>query len=256
MSGQTPISDEQINAFLDGQLDHEERERILGWLERDPDLRRRACDFRNLSELVRHAYAPPVLPKPRRPVPVRQRPWVQGAAAALLLGVGLVAGWHLHARDGGSTDPVLHHHVMFLDEEKAFETASLDQAPQVHGARKVLLHVSSGDPAKLEQALDTAERLVREYRARHVPVEVELVANAGGLDLLRADLSPFADRIHELHQKYEELTFYACQTALSRLMAAKGLAEPPPLVEDALLTPNALDQILERLQEGWVYMSI
>ncbi|RMG30670.1 MAG: hypothetical protein D6721_03210 [Gammaproteobacteria bacterium] len=257
MSTPSPISDEQLNAFLDHQLDPEERERLLGVLEHDAELRRRACELRNLSELVRHAYDPRVLPRPRSAVPVRQRPWVQGVAAALLLGLGTTLGWFLHPAGGpGTRPPAIDPKVMYLDQERAFQTASLSEAPEVHGARKVLLHISSNDPRKMEAALDTAERLVRTYRARHIPVEVEVVANAGGLDLLRADVSPFADRIHALHQKYEELTFYACRTALSRLMAAKGLHNPPPLLEDALLTPNALDQILERLQEGWVYMSI
>ncbi|WJW75280.1 hypothetical protein QVG61_12430 [Thiohalobacter sp. IOR34] len=250
------ISDEHLNAFVDGQLDSEEKDRILGAINGDPALSRRACELRRLHELVQHAYEHPPQPagRRRRSGPQRRNPWSQALAASLLLTLGGLIGWIGHGQT--QADPAQQTTAMYLDEEKAFQTASIAQAPLGKDGRKILLHISSGDPVAIEAALDKAEQLLRSYRARKQPVELELVANAGGLNPLRADVSPFADRVHALQQEFENLTFLACQTAMNRLLAREGIQELPPLLPEALVTPNALEEILSRLQEGWVYLSI
>ncbi|HEB99740.1 MAG TPA: hypothetical protein ENJ05_09545 [Thiotrichales bacterium] len=257
MSVDRNLSDEQLNAYVDGQLDADEKSRILNAINSDEALGRRACELRRLRELVQLAYeAPPAPPRARQ----RTRsmgPWGQAAAAGLLLALGSVLGWVSHGQSATSqTGPDLDIQAMYLDEEKAFQTTSIANAPIDKNGRKIVLHISSSDPQKMEAALDTAERLLNTYRSRNQHVELELVANAGGLDLLRADTSPFADRVHELQRRYENLTFLACQTAMNRLLAKQGKAELPPLLPEALVTPNALEEILTRLQEGWVYVSI
>lgn len=249
MSDHRNLSDEHLNAFIDGQLDTDEKSRILSAINADDDLSRRACELRRLRDLVQHAYeTPPPAPK-RRALNPAGPGWRQAIAAALLLTIGGTLGWYSHAQQRQA--PNLR--AMYLDEEKAFQTAELDQAP-VQGERKILLHLSSDEPAKLEQALNTAEQLLASYRDLQQPVEIEVVANAGGLDLLRADVSPFADRVRELQRKYDNLTFLACQTAMTRLRREQHIT--PDLLPEALITPNALEEILNRLQQGWMYISV
>jgi uncharacterized protein len=243
------ISDEHLNAFVDGQLDADEKSRILGGINADEELSRRACELRRLCELVQHAYDVPPMPPQRRGGAAPASLWSRALAATLLLALGGTAGWIAHAQQ---SQP-LNLQAMYLDKEKAFQTASVAQIP-VRGERRILLHLSSSEPGKLEQALDTAERLLSTYRELHQPVEVELVTNAGGLDLLRADVSPFADRVRELQRQYDNLTFMACQTALDQLRRDRQLT--PDMLPETLITPNALDEILGRLQQGWMYISV
>lgn len=242
------ISDEHLSAFVDGQLDKDEKSRILSAISNDGELSRRACELRRLRELVQHAYDTPPSPPRRLTDAVRTPLWRQAIAAALLLMLGGAAGWVGHAQQ-----QPLNLKAMYLDEEKAFQTANLVQAP-MRGERKILLHISSAEPDKLERALDTAEQLLSTYHSLHQPVELELVANAGGLDLLRADVSPFADRVKALQRQYDNLTFLACQTAIDRLRHEQHIT--PDLLPEALITPNALDEILNRLQQGWMYISV
>jgi len=242
------ISDEHLNAFVDGQLDKDEKSRILGAINNDGELSRRACELRRLRELVQHAYDAPPPPPQRLTNAVRAPLWRQAIAAGLLLMLGAAVGWVGHAQQ-----QPLNLNAMYLDEEKAFQTANLIQAP-VRGERKILLHISSSEPDKLERALDTAEQLLATYHSQNQPVELELVANAGGLDLLRADVSPFADRVQALQRQYDNLTFLACQTAMDRLRRERHIT--PDLLPEALITPNALDEILNRLQQGWMYISV
>jgi intracellular sulfur oxidation DsrE/DsrF family protein len=249
------ISDEHLNAFIDNQLDADEKSRILATIKSDTELSHRACELKRLRELVQHAYE---LPSERTEHGGHSRVVrgsLRAAAALALMILGGAIGWLSHGQQYPGSTP-LDVKAMYLDEEKAFQTARVDEAPTVQGGRKILLHISSDDPQKLEQALNTTERLLETYRARHMPVELELVANAGGLNLLRADISPFADRIEDLQFKYEELTFFACQTAINRMLEREHKDQAPPLLPQALTTPNALDQILTRLQEGWVYVSV
>ena len=247
------ISDEQLNAFVDNQLNSDEKDQILAAIHQDEDLSRRACEARRLTELVQHAYnMPPTAPSEEHKRKLSL--WGQGIAACLLLAMGSLAGWLGHAQVG--TDPIMHVKAMYLDDEKAFQRTSLDQTPTLSGARKILLHLSSAEPEKMEAALDMAEDMLNSFHSRHVPVEVEIVANAGGLELLRADTSPFAQRVEDLQMRFDDLTFFACQTAMSRLLAREHLSTPPPLLPEALTTPNALEQILSRLQQGWVYISV
>lgn len=249
MSHDYPISDEHLNAFVDGQLDTDEKSRVLSAINADESLSRRACELRRLNDLVQHAYDN-LPPAPRRHTSVAMgMGWRQAVAAALLLAIGGTIGWYSHAEQLPASDL----RAMYLDQEKAFQTAELDEAP-VHGERKILLHLSSDAPDKLEQALDTAEQLLASYREQRQPVEIEVVANAGGLELLRADVSPFADRVRELQRKYDNLTFLACQTAMNRLRREQHIT--PELLPEALITPNALDEILNRLQQGWMYVSV
>lgn len=248
MSADRTISDEHLNAFVDGQLDSDEKSRILGAINDDAELNHRACELRRLRELVQHAYDAPPPPPQRLSHAIRTPLWRQAIAAALLLMLGGAIGWVGHAQQ-----QPLNLKAMYLDEEKAFQTANLIQAP-VRGERKILLHISSDEPAKLERALDMAEQLLSTYQRLQQPVELELVANAGGLDLLRADVSPFADRVQALQRQYDNLTFLACQTALDRLRQERHIT--PDLLPEALVTPNALDEILNRLQQGWMYISV
>lgn len=248
MSADHNISDEHLNAFVDGQLDADEKSRILGAINNDAELNHRACELRRLRELVHHAYDAPPPPPLRLSHTTRAPLWRQAIAATLLLMLGGAIGWVGHAQQ-----QPLNLKAMYLDEEKAFQTANLIQAP-VRGERKILLHISSDEPAKLERALDTAEQLLSTYQRLKQPVELELVANAGGLDLLRADVSPYADRVQALQRQYDNLTFLACQTALDRLRQEHHIT--PDLLPEALVTPNALDEILNRLQQGWMYISV
>lgn len=251
MSAERNISDEHLNAFVDNQLDADEKSRILLAINADETLNRRACELRRLRELVQHAYDTPPPSPPRQSFSGRGKTWRQITAASLLLALGGTLGWFSHAQQAQP----LELQAMYLDEEKAFQTAKLNQAPIAERSeRKILLHISSAEPDKLERALDTAEELLTTYEKLRQPIELELVANAGGLNLLRADTSPYAERIRQLQWQYENLTFLACQTAMDRLR--REHASTPELLPEAIITPSALEEILNRLQQGWMYISV
>ena len=61
-------------------------------------------------------------------------------------------------------------------------------------------------------------------------LDLEIIANARGLDLLRVDTTPFAARITELTEKYDNLSILDCSRAIKRL---QDLGIKVKLVPDA-----------------------
>ena len=224
------ISDEQLNAFTDGELEADEENRIFTLSEENPEVDVRLCQHRKLKELVQHGYRD--VPKPRR----RENKGGPGknlfslaAAAVLLLAIGLVGGWTAsRALDSGV-------------------------APFVAAATNPdtwLLHVASSDPVRMQRALDRAEALMTGAGGA-TGRRVEIVANEGGLNLLRSDMTPYAQQIRQLAE--QDVLFFACSKAIERL-EEQGVSVH--LVPEANTNYSALDRVVHRMQQGWTYEKI
>jgi intracellular sulfur oxidation DsrE/DsrF family protein len=225
------ISDEQIGAFTDGELEAEDENRIFTLAEKRPELDARLCQQRKLKEMVQHAYRD--IPTPERHSPRGGAGWnlvSLAAAAALLLAVGIAGGWL------GSK---------FFDRQVG-PGASTAQSSQ----DTWLLHVSNSDPAQMQKALSRAEELMNGPGAS-ANRRVEIVANEGGLDLLRSDVTPFADQIRVLAE--QDVLFFACSRAIERL-EERGVKVR--LVPEADTRYSALDRVVLRMQQGWTYEKI
>ena len=56
MTHNEDFSDEILNAFIDNQLDHDERVQILSALRHDDALSQRVCDLQKVRSLVQLAF--------------------------------------------------------------------------------------------------------------------------------------------------------------------------------------------------------
>lgn len=230
-------SEEQLNAFVDGELDPEEKSRLYNESERSPDLDQRLCRQRKIKDLVQHAYkdVPPPL---RSGVTPLTRTGFLGRmiAAGFLIAIGLSAGIVTH---------------QYLDARQAGTgSAAAAETLPVQQADKYLLHVVSGEPEQMLAALEHATYLLASARDGEVR-QVEIVANEQGLDLLRSDVTPFAREIVALQQN--DVVFYACSRTIERLEEQGVTVELVPFTN-----PNytALDRVVTRMQEGWKYEKI
>ena len=225
------ISDEQLYAFTDGELEADEENRIFARAEQDSELDGRLCQHRKLKELVQHAYRDPPEPQ-RRPAGSLPRRSLFGLAAAALmvLAVGVAGGWFAARLPVGGPDA----------------TASVVPASQ----DRWLLHVASSDRQHMETALNRADELMAAAGASPQR-RVEIVANEGGLNLLRSDVTPFAERIRQLAE--EDVLFFACSRAIKRL-EEQGVRVQ--LVPEANTHYSALDRVVLRMQQGWTYEKI
>lgn len=245
MSEDNTVSDEYLNAFLDGQLDDDERGRVLDAVQGDKELAGRVCSLRHVKELTQHAYANEQPRSPKKPGGGdKGNFFLKALAAGLILSVGAVFGWFAHDRVPA---PERFASILNLDSGGS----QLPQAVAAKGQKRIILHLSTADPERVRTALDTAEQLMATYQRNNQPVEVEFIANAEGLDLLRTDVSPYAQRVQAMQERYRNLTFLACSRAIERLKE-KGI--DVDLLPDTRVAPSALQQILQRLEDGWVYI--
>ena len=107
-----PLTDEKLQAFVDGRLDEAERRAVEALLAEDPDAAARAQAYRQQTEAL-HAAFDPVL---KEPLPARLREARPGramglrelAAAAVLLLIGGTGGWWANNWVGGPRAGIEH----------------------------------------------------------------------------------------------------------------------------------------------------
>ncbi len=224
------FSEEQLNAFIDGELDPEEKSRLFDAAENSEELDRLLCKQRKLKELIEHAYDN--VPPPQRPSRARfvRSEFLGGIlVAGILLVIGISGGLVIHS---------------YLDRQQSTVESGIT-------AREgFILHVASGELGDMRSALATARHLLSSTNATHAR-RVEIVANERGLDLLRSDVTPFADEIRQLFDN--DVVFYACSRTIERL-EERGVHVS--LVPEARPEYTALDRIVLRMKDGWEYIKI
>jgi intracellular sulfur oxidation DsrE/DsrF family protein len=253
------ISEERLNAFIDDELGVTEKSEVFEALGNDSSLSQQACELRQLSELLRHAYErPPAIETYRKAEPSRSGPWGRAAAASLLLGLGASLGWVSHHQPepsvAASATPNLN--AMYWDDHRAFQNTDLNAVADQRGPKRIIVHLNTSSTDKFEKALATAEQLLETYSDPAMDSEIEVVANASAIRMLRTGYSPYSDRVRQLQDRYFNLTFLACKDAIDHIRELEGPDTDVSLLPDVETTPSALEHILERLSEGWVYINV
>lgn len=230
------ISDEILGAYIDNELDVTERAAVQARIAADDALRARACELWQLKQMVRGAY-----PLPRRQgekagsgnIPSGRGGWPHALAASLFVAVGAITGWFANDR---------------FDGDRQF-TRQIEAIRNEGG--RVVLHLFSDEPARMEAALSMAEQLAAARDAQGRPFRVEFLANGPGLHLLRQGGSPYAERIEALRRHYANLRLVACREAIARMQERGIEVNLLPGVEEAV---SAESELSARLTQGWRYL--
>jgi len=230
------ISDEELNAFLDEQLDANERDRVLSAINADNNVKQRMNELSLLRDMVQHAYEQPSQRDSANQygVAVNKSYTRWAMAACLVLCFGVVLGWFGHQ---GVTS----------DRQLASSPVGNTQAQ----FNNVILHLTSSDSNKINATLDRAAQMLAAYKANDKELQLEVIANDGGLKLMQNDKPSYQQRIQALVTQYPNVKFLACAKAIKRLQEKGVDVELLPEVE---IAPSALKQIIQRMQEDWQYI--
>ncbi len=276
MSRDHEFSDEFLNAFVDDQLEPEEKSRAYAQINDDEDMKRRVCELRTMRDLVRLAYKNPPLPQAGFSDATTSRQLGFNVAAVLMLAFGLLLGWILHkstsaehiVSTGSSatlnasvendtkiaglspTNPVRSGHAQ--GNTTAGAPGAKEGAAGDGQMAKVLIHLSDSSATHAAQTLDEIENLLQYYRSAHQVARVELLVNSDGINLLRRETSPFPERISRMQTEYDNLTFVACQNTLERLKREKGITTQ--LLPGVVVIDSGVAQIMRRQHQGWAYI--
>lgn len=236
-------SKEYLNALVDGELTAAERNEALARFESDGEFKSAVCELRTLKELVQGAYAD--IPVHKAPAVSRCPPgWRQALVAGLLLTLGLGGGWLAHGQ-AASGMPGAYVHVSGLPAGYTPVSLATRVDPD-----KLVLHLDSADPTRFASVLEMADSFLQVHGAK---ARVEVVANSDGLNLLRADTTPYRATIDRLSREYDNLSFLACGQTVARL---KREGVNVVLIPEADTTSSAISEILDRMRQGWVYVKV
>jgi intracellular sulfur oxidation DsrE/DsrF family protein len=130
----------------------------------------------------------------------------------------------------------------------ALASPAAAQAPE-DGVHRLVLYISENDPAKMKGALDIAANVSRHYSGVGELVDIEIVAFAGGLHMLRADTSPVKQRLTNFLQSMVNVTFQACGNTLDTMERNEG--KRPPLLQGVEMVQTGVAHLLQRSEEGW-----
>lgn len=240
MNRDKTLSDEQLNAYVDGQLDLKEQSHLLEMVRDNPQLGRRHCALQKAHELVRLTYQSEPVPDTITPSRIPPSRWFMGLAAMLLVGFGALLGWAGFSMNNPGS-------LIELASTVHANPANATEQPW-----RVMLHVSSNQPRRFEILLNETEKLLKNSLAKQQAVEVEILTNGKGLSLVRNN-SPHARRLQALQDQYPSLVVSACNETLTRLRR-EGISVE--LLPQTRIVSSALNEALSRQQEGWTYIRI
>lgn len=239
------ISDETLHAFVDGELDVGESATLIARIRDDKELAQRVCALRSLQTMVRLAYVePPVANEEKLRAMPRRRLMQRCAYVCLAVVAGLSAGWALR---GVELQAVARAPAAI---QNGYQVVSLTQ---VADPSRVLLHIDSAAPDKMLAVLDQAEHLLDAADRQGRDMQLEIIANSRGLDLLRKGHSPYAERLARMKQRHANLQWVACGQSIARL---RSDGEKVDLLPATRTAPTALGEIVTRLQQGWTYVRV
>lgn len=241
------LDSELLNAYLDGELDADAAIRLEKSLAQDHAQRTHLNELRRARLLAQCAMQKRLSRQDgavHRVASQHRRLLTQALAAGALIAVGYLAG-----HGSGTHNPP-------ADLQSYLSSGSLIIQPAVLSAdqdMKAIYHISTADPDKLRGALDEIEILLSVYARSGRTLRLEVIANAEGLSLLRADTSPAGERVQAMQQDYKNVRFLACGKTIERLQLKNNL-QTVPLLPGVAVVPSALDQVILRMQTGWSYI--
>jgi intracellular sulfur oxidation DsrE/DsrF family protein len=117
------------------------------------------------------------------------------------------------------------------------------QDDKVH---KVVIQVSSPDPAMHTTALNVTNNLLRHYGIDNV--QIEIVAFSRGLGIVMPQ-SAEAARVKSLIT--QDVRFSACAVTMDKIERKKG--KKPKLTEGVEIVPSGMARIIELQEQGYAY---
>lgn len=237
MNGHEEFGDQVLGAFVDGEIDAGNREAIIQAMETSPEVRERVYRLRRAKDLMKLGFGDARPPSDRDSKPTGKS-WplfsTRVAASLAALVISFAAGMLGHQYYSSTTTST---------EQVAAEN-------HLQQTDRIILHVRESDPGLFADTLAYAEQFLKSHTARGHQIDV--VAHADGLDLMRADISPLRDRILYLMSVYDNVHFIACASAIS-LLQEQGVH--PDIINGVGTDTTAFDHIVDRLQTGkWTYV--
>jgi intracellular sulfur oxidation DsrE/DsrF family protein len=248
MNKQNHYSDEHINAYIDGELDTDDRTRLLFDEQHDAALSQRINDARVLKEKVQLAYADlSTAGIIRNPV---KRSTLFNSKRSLVAGIAILltaAAFVLPAIIGNNEIVVA---------QKLIKNTPLLQAnaiaKTIGSRKKVVINISQYQADDFDNTIENIENILQEHQDDST-FKIELVAHKAGLKALDTKTSRHVEQITLLSKRFDSFDVVACAKSMADLATA---GDPIQLMKSILITPSAAEQVARRTNQGWMYLKL
>jgi intracellular sulfur oxidation DsrE/DsrF family protein len=248
MNKQSQYSDEHINAYIDSELDNDERTRLLFDEQQDTVLAQRINDARILKEKVQLAYSD------LSEAGTAKKPF--SCSAFVSKQKSLVAGLIILLTATALLLPAIMNNedVMLARQliKKTLPIAPGAISKTIGTHKQVIINISQYHPQQFDATITNIEALLLQHRADKL-FNIEIVANKNGLKALDTKTSLHAERISQLAKQFNSLNVVACAKSMADLAAA---GNPIELMKSIMITPSTAQQVTKRMSEGWMYLKL
>jgi len=239
------FTDQQLDAFVDGQLGHKDRTEILGAMENSSDIRNKVADGRRLKDLIQLTY------QDERPnythSPITSKRFWSHAGAAALGALSMLVVMQMTLTPAAFKSSASNHETASMPDDIAL-LPTVTLMPE-----RVLFHLSSSDKLVAEELLDQVKLVADQYRKTGKELRIIVITNNEGLRLYQTTYSDQAERIRELYRRYDNIIFAACGTTLGGFTEA---GEKPRLLPEVIVVDSGVAEITRRQFQGWKYIRI
>lgn len=118
------------------------------------------------------------------------------------------------------------------------------------GIHYLAIQVSDNNPGTMQKVLNNALNITKSYQNDGQEVEIRIVAYHAGLHLLRADTSSVLDRLKSFDESMPNITFIACGNTVINMGKKEGVE--PTLVDNAIVVPGGIRELIDLAEAGWV----
>ena len=240
-------SDEYISAYIDGELDSEERAHLLFNEQTDKELAQRINETRMLKEKIQLVYSGVTSNKDEKKsfsctaFVSRHR-----ALAASLLLFSIVTAMFTYNMGGNDNLDLA---KQLIRNTQAISASAISDV--IGDEKQVIINVSQYHPQNFSETIDNIEALLQKKDGSSF--NVEIVANGQGLKALDEETSAHASKINQLANRFDNLEVVACAKSMAKL-ATEG--NPIKLMKSIMITPSAAEQVANRTSAGWLYIKL
>ena len=127
------------------------------------------------------------------------------------------------------------------------ETEFSEPIPSMMEPRKIVFTISSEDKKDINHVLSTANNVLKFYGPEKV--NMVIVAYAGGIEGVLSKHTKIAERVRSL--MLYEVVFIAC----GNTMRTRHIEESQ-LIEDTEIVTAGIVEVVERVQDDWIYIKL
>ena len=235
------IDNNILGMFVDGELGDEDCEVVLTAMQDDDDIRHRISELHRAKHLIKLGFG-------NATAPVNESKKSEKRSYSMFSIYGLVASVLIMVTSFGAGYLGFLSHF-FVNENLIVKVNEQVIAPMAQD--RVLLHIDESDPKEFMAVIDFARKFLDKHREKDSQVAV--VANAGGLDMMRKGISPVKAEMLAMMKEYKNIHFLACANSI-RALRKKGIE--PVFLKNIDTSKPAMEQIIKHVRDGWSYIRV